>query len=455
MTPNDQRISPKIAVVCVESSGSDVRKTISYHVPGWDQADEIVVVTIPDQWRAVKPEIFRIIDKAIPKTCGCVQMLILNGLTWTGSIGEDDDDLRRPNRIASLDGFTKKLPAFLRCAGLDLLSVTERKLSKWRHGVVDKNRISLWLRQFAEAGSNEWIGEGLLKALDFWPEDRLIASVALTSAVLNSFNHVCLHRSQSGKSADVLANLFTKQIKPLNPKFAGIEDFSTVLDARVDLDGESILFLEDGLFTGTEMTKLFSDLLGQPVREGRKAKADPLKNRDGLTARRITLLFPAATSLGVARLTQFLRDRNLSNIEVMPCAKGHYEVLTPLGQEAIKNGTFVDTVIGNCPVDPDSHLIKMAFQDLDIWKTEDRVTRAIAFCKEIGQQLFQSYLDSMDYKWEPEKVRRCALGMYGIGMAFAFAHSVPKVTLPLIWAGGKVQFQTKSINWIPLFPNAA
>jgi len=28
-------------------------------------------------------------------------------------------------------------------------------------------------------------------------------------------------------------------------------------------------------------------------------------------------------------------------------------------------------------------------------------------------------------------------------------------TLPLFWAGGKVNFQGKIMNWVPLFPNAA
>jgi hypothetical protein len=91
---------------------------------------------------------------------------------------------------------------------------------------------------------------------------------------------------------------------------------------------------------------------------------------------------------------------------------------------------------------------------MTVWKDKERANKAIHFSKEIGKQLFAQYLLSKDRVWPPDKVERCALGMFGMGLAFAFTHSVPKATIPLFWAGGKVQYQGKSINWVPLFPNA-
>ena len=251
MTPEEQQANLKIAVVCVQSSEPTVRQVLSYHVPRWDSLDEVIVVIVPDHWRNIAPEISRRIENAVPKSSGFVQILLLDKLKCTDRFGVEEEDLRRITRIASLDEFGKKLPKFLRGVGLDWLTFAERRLSRWRHGVVDKRRITLWLRQFAQAGSNEWVGEGLLRALDFWPEDRLISSVAFTPEILEAFEQVCLHRQQSGKSADALSNLFAKQIKPLAPKFGGIEDFHTALTTFTPpTNGGSILFLEDGLFSG-------------------------------------------------------------------------------------------------------------------------------------------------------------------------------------------------------------
>lgn len=456
MKPEEQQADLKIVVVCVQSSEEKVRKTISLHAPGWESLGEIAVVPIPDQWRKVVPAVSRRIEAVAPKASRFVQILILDNVRYSEQLGGDEEDLRRPTRISSLDGFGKKLPEFLRGMGLDWLTSAERRLSKWRHGIVDKGRITLWLRQFAEAGSNQWVGEGLLRALDFWSEERLISAVDLTPEILGTFDQVCMHRLQPGKSADVLANLFTKQIKPLAPKFAGIGDLHTALATpAATTNGGSILFLEDGLFSGTEMIKLLSDLLGLEAPEGRNRKAPPLADKALLASRSITLLFPVATSFGVARLESFLRENDLANIEVSHCAPGFLEVLSPAGHEALLSGTIYDTTMRNCPADPDLHFLRPPFQHTSAWKTPEHAARALALCKEIGSQLFQNYLKEADRNWPAAKVQRCALGMYGMGLTFAFTHSIPKATLPLFWAGGKVKFEGKTLNWVPLFPNAA
>lgn len=252
----------------------------------------------------------------------------------------------------------------------------------------------------------------------------------------------------------MLSNLFQKQINPINPKFTGIEDFHTVLNSnQPQTNGGKILFLEDGLFSGTEMTKILGDLLGFEIPAGRTRKAPPLTDKSMLKNRSITLLFPVATTFGIARLEAFLRDNELTNITVECCSK--LEVLNSQGTEALDGGTFLDERVRNCPSDPDAHLIRLPFENMAVWKDVERATKALNFCKEIGKQLFEQYLQSKKREWPPEKVERCALGMYGIGLAFAFTHSIPKATIPLFWAEGKVRYQGKTINWVPLFPNAA
>jgi hypothetical protein len=423
-------------------------------VPKWRSLAEIKIIPIPDHWRSVVPEVTKQIEKAVPKSSGFVQILVLDKLKFDSVLGVEDDDLRRVDRIPALDGFEKKLPKYLRGVGLDWLTFAESQVSKWRHGVVNKGRISLWLRQFAEAGSNEWVGEGLLRTLDFWPDDRLITSVAFTPEVLEAYAQICMHRQQSGKSADVLANLFQKQISPINPKFTGIEEFHTVLNSpKPETEGSKILFLEDGLFSGTEMSKILGDLLGFEIPPGRTRRAQPLTDKRLLKDRNITLLFPVATSFGMTRLQNFLQENDLPNITVECCS--NLEVLNPQGYEALNGGTFFDGEIRNCPADPDAHFIRLPFENMTVWKDKERATKALNFCKVIGKQLFDQYLQSKNRVWTPDKVERCALGMFGMGLAFAFTHSVPKATIPLFWAGGKVKYQEKTINWVPLFPNAA
>lgn len=457
MNPSAASASVKIAVVCTQASEPRVREIIAFNVPAPKSRDEIPVVAIPTHWRAVRGEGLRRLNKTVPKSMGPVHVLVLDDLISSAEIGPEDDDDRHIIRIPSLTGLVKKLPVYLEAVGLDWLTRAAQDISKWRHGKIDLNHIQRWLHQFSEAGSHDWVGQGLLKVLEFWPEDRLLDVIALTDNTLRQFSWFCMHRTQAGKSADALANLLTKQIKTFNPVFPGIRDFYETLNSTcptATATSESILFVEDGLFSGTEMTKLFSDLLGEPIPAGRKQKAPPLTDRSALANRQITLLFPVATSLGLARLEGFLGEKGLTNVQVSPCTPGFLDVLTPLGKAAWQNGTFLDTAIRNCPADPDSHLIRLPFENLAIWKTKERVRRALDFCKNIGCQLLQMYLDRVSYRWEKAKVQRCSLGMYGMGLAFAFSHSVPKSTLPLFWSHGKVTFRGRTIDWVPLFPNA-
>jgi hypothetical protein len=449
------RPTVKIAVVCTQAIEPRVREIITFNVPSWRDLHEIEIVGIPTQWKGFKREVLRRVDLFAPKTDGPVHVLVLDDLLSKNDIGVEDGDDRKVSRIPSITGLVQKLPSFLEAVHLDWITLAEQKISKWHHGTVDRSSINRWLEQFDELGSNRWIGEGLLKSFDFWDEQRVIQTADLTLEALQSFDRVCMHRQQPGKSSDALCNLFTKQIKSLDPKFLGIGDLYDVLNnPQPSTNGGRILFVEDGLFSGTEMTKLLGDMLGLPIPEGRNRKSPPLKDVSLLRHRKLHLLFPVATTLGIARLDYFLKQNNLPNVEVTPCNPGLIDVLTPLGREALANGTIDDLKIRNCPADPDAHLFRLPFQSLSIWKDTDRIFRATHFCKEVGWQLYQGYLESVGYKWDPDKTKRCALGMFGIGLALAFSHSVPKATLPLFWFGGKVKVQDRQVNWVPLFQNA-
>ncbi len=444
----------KVAVVCVRTSARQVRDIIAFHSPNWEKCGEIKVMEVPDQWRAVQPEIARRIENDVPKAAGFMQILVLDKLQFNVAFGVEEGDLRQVTRISALDGFSKRLPEILRGVGLDWLSSLERKLSKWHHGIIDKRSITCWLNQFEQCGSSRWIGEALLRSLEFWSAEDLISAVEFSSTTLEAFEHICVHRQQAGKSADVLASLFTKRIKPLMPKFSEMQDLYSLIESLDPKQERQLLYLEHGLFSGTEILTLLGDLLDLETPVGRRRKSAPLSNPDFLSAHKVTLLFPVATSFGISRVTQFLVEHNLPKIEVASTTAGRIDVLTTDGVQALESKDFFEKDIRNCPCDPDSHFRRFEHDNKAIWKNEDRRLRAVGFCKEIGIQLFRQYLLRIGYAWDETKIQRSAMGMFGMGLTFAFSHSCPKATIPLFWAGGKVIFEGKSVNRVPLFPNA-
>lgn len=98
---------------------------------------------------------------------------------------------------------------------------------------------------------------------------------------------------------------------------------------------------------------------------------------------------------------------------------------------------------------------RLLFENTNVWRSKEPAAIALNFVRVIGCHLFAQYLQSQSEPWPEAKIERCAMGMFGMGLAFAFTHSVPKATIPLFWAGDKVKFQGRTINWIPLIPGAA
>ena len=83
------------------------------------------------------------------------------------------------------------------------------------------------------------------------------------------------------------------------------------------------------------------------------------------------------------------------------------------------------------------------------------------FCADVGRQLLVNYVRHMvDHKgwdwvhWNATKLDKGATGYHGLALTHAFAHSVPKATLPLLWFGGRVKYGGREIVWHPLFANA-
>jgi hypothetical protein len=104
-----------------------------------------------------------------------------------------------------------------------------------------------------------------------------------------------------------------------------------------------------------------------------------------------------------------------------------------------------------------SKVVPFAFQDDKGWDDNESLRRAKAFCENVGVQLWSSYISKKNFdltSWPENRLNLCALGMEGLGLTFAFPHSIPKASLPLLWARGNVTAYGNSLFWKPLFPNA-
>lgn len=212
-----------------------------------------------------------------------------------------------------------------------------------------------------------------------------------------------------------------------------------------------VKLVEDGLFSGTEITAVLDSLRG--VRgPARTQKVEQLKDVQQLFRLPIRLQFGVVCDYGEARLRNYCAKHGLPNLQVsVPSASRKIRVLkmpsTPTDIEANQSASE----------DPSGRVEPHAFQDDKGWKSTTAKERALRFCTAIGEQLWSQYVSKKGFdllRWPSYRIKRCALGMDGLGLTFAFPHSVPKATLPLFWARGLVKWEDAELDWNPLFPNS-
>jgi hypothetical protein len=211
---------------------------------------------------------------------------------------------------------------------------------------------------------------------------------------------------------------------------------------------------EDGLWSGTEAMGVIESLLGE--RPGRE-KTAPLKDPALLARADLTFIYGIATDYGIALVERFCRDKGLPNIKVLSAQKLIVAPATLL--DGLAQGRFDLSVmreagpVGHALV---PHIVSaLALSGM----TSGHIDTAREFCANVGRQLFEHYLQAMVTTrswtmWEPDKLGQASLGMHGLGLTQAFAHSVPKATLPLFWASGDVSYNGRRLRWKPLFVNS-
>lgn len=452
--PNDES-DLLVLIVCVAGSQRSVCEILGRlcHA-GWQSDGAIDLLVIPDHIRRIRPAVTKRIEAAAPVN-SFVQVWIQQGIEIESRL-RLNRDIRKIVYFPSLIRLEKDLPSILRPLSLDWLGRIARLLqNNWLHGdtVFDRNTLEKWLRQFEVAGNNRWVGEGLLKVLEFWPPHRQKAALGVTADVLDNYDRVCCNRFRTGKSGDFMASILRKQMSVLNAGYPPPIDLRDLMETKEECDCQSVLFIEDGLLTATETINYLSGLLGLPHPENRKWSTEPLTNPDQLRSKHVTMKFFVATQFGVARLRRFLSNNHLENVEVSAPTEIVIPNLTDAGIAALERGELFD---GDrlLPRNADQNIAKVAFRDQTVWKDYAKTDRAIQFCHDVGAQLFGNYLRWKRWVWSQDRVGQCGLGMCGLGLALAYSHSVPRASLPLFWMDGDVTIGNRTVRWLPLFPDA-
>ena len=258
--------------------------------------------------------------------------------------------------------------------------------------------------------------------------------------------------NKPGKSAGVVSNLVKKRCSQ-----------ARLMDITKAIENGShpnvLRIIEDGLFSGTEMRAIFQSLLGK--REDGRQKVPKLTDPTILSRVPVQLHFGAVCDYGEMVLRAYFYVNSLSNIHIaVSAAAKRVHVLGPVSGDE------------QCSLDDDSENSLKAFKE----RLQARVTpyafkpengirdmeRARNFCQDVGEQLWAHYFKKaiaarpnfQEKDWPSARMKRCGLGMDGLGLTFAFPHSVPRASLPILWASGPVSVDGRSLDWMPLFPNA-
>jgi hypothetical protein len=340
----------------------------------------------------------------------------------------------------------------LRDLGLDWRSEVTARLKHYALGTVSEAEIDRWLGQFERLGNHRTVGEHLLQLLDVLPLVDLGEALSADSDFYGAELVVGFNNDKWGKSWGTVSTLIRKK--------CALASLLPIAEA-VEKGGhpQVLRLVEDGLFSGTEMRAVFDSLRGNRP-PGRSQKVPRLTDPSVLSRVSTQVHFAVVCDFGEAVLRRYMASNSLPNIQIaVSGAARKFRVLygtadvQPSPDGPIMTGDDDETFRTRLR----SRVVPFAFQDDKGWRNAASRLRAQTFCANVGEQLWRSYIAKKNFDlgaWPGDRIQRCALGMEGLGLTFAFPHSVPKASLPVLWARGSVTLNGRSIDWIPLLPNA-
>ncbi len=458
----DARLSsaaPKaqVVIVCHDGDLEEAHSIITAHAPlNWAKLNQIFLLEAGTRVKFRKSSdgivkrfieqepsrLRRTLDKIAPPEEAARVVVIGNTHLQMGS---PPHDLRAVTSIRTVAELRESLPRILVQSGLDWLTHTVALVDHYHDVGVDRNSIAAWREQFDRMKAG-WIGDALLKLLDFWPSSKVcdalfqipgvpyLSSEAESINWLSSYDCIAFNETDTGESAAIICRFAKKRVGEILLKKR--------VNLRRHLESEPnpsrILFLEDCLMTGTELKKLF-DIFPD----------------DLLSTHEIDLRFASGTVFGQQRLQTYLNGRDLTQVRILEPHEGFIPNLTPEGIKAAEDGRLLNAQFELA--DPTKTLINgIQLRAAGHFKKSQR-KNMVTFCEAIGSPLMRLHLQRK--KWTDERINRVmpswALGPSGLGLLVGFAHGIPKPALPLFWLGGDIRVsvfgrQFKG-DWCPLF----
>ena len=321
------------------------------------------------------------------------------------------DVLLGPNILELTQGF--KLREYLREYGLDWRSEVLANLGNYGLGKVGEAEMDSWLGQFERLGNHKPVGEHLLQLLEVVSLADLGEALCADSDFYGTDLVVGFNNDKWGKSWGTVSNLMRK-------KCASASILPITEAIQVGGHPKVLKLVEDGLFSGTEIRAILDSLRGTRP-PNRTPKVPQLPDPVMLSQAPTELRFSVVCDFGEAVLREYLSSSSLANIQVSVSTSKKIRVL--LGVDSVENSDSKDRLL--------ARVVPHAFQDDKGWKDSPKKLRAKVFCEQIGEQLWKNYLntkENFDHQaWPEERIKRCALGMDGLGLTLAFPHSVPKL----------------------------
>lgn len=191
-----EKLPAKVLIVCLKSVEARVHDAIEAQAEkGWEDRRQVKILPINDNFRRYRDENSAHINKAAPRETGA-RVVVLGKIEHREDFGKGRDN-RSLNAYASLIEFREGLPLILRQSGLDWKSDIVDRLSAYDHFLIDSLHVERWLRQFEQLGVL-WLGERLLRDIDFWTPVRLMRALGLSKDELKNFDCICVNRSRIG-----------------------------------------------------------------------------------------------------------------------------------------------------------------------------------------------------------------------------------------------------------------
>lgn len=297
---------------------------------------------------------------------------------------------------------------------------------------ITPEHIKEWLGQFNKLGNFEWVGRGVLASVECFSTEELVRLLGLSDS--DQVRYFSPPADPVGSSSP-LGNAVVKKHNALSVERF---DLAELLEQQA-----RVILVEDCAISGREFERFAN-----------RHWPDESPSEDHKLVS-ITLKYSLLADIAKRRIEKIIELKDLHNVKLDYSHSHQLELLTRAGAKAISNEDFYSKVDGSC-LNLGRYVRQAIFDVPGTWGDQKKAVTAKRILRHIGEQLYrEDYARRNDgqqghgCQW----FRQAGLGAGGLALAIALARSIPKSTLPVIWARGTVEYNGASFEWQPLLPH--